>query len=33
MWTMGIVVDTPVLDLLSGVLKRDELIDVQALIA
>ena len=33
MWTVCIVVDTPVLDLLSGVLERDELIDVQTLIA
>ena len=33
MWTVCIVVDPPVLDLLSGVLERDELIDVQTLIA
>jgi hypothetical protein len=32
MWTVCIVVDTPVLDLLSGVLERSELIDVQTLI-
>ena len=33
MWTVRIVVDTPVLDLFARVFQRDELIDVQALIA
>ena len=33
MWTVRIVVDTPVFNLLSRVLQREELIDVQTLIA